>query len=333
MVKLLLPEFETKKALPLVSIVLLILAVATFTPSVSSAPTVPSANNYPFTYDPSFNTLNSNCWIVGANGRASQNLPDGYWYPNTAFDSSWFGQNYAYISSYGYASLFAYSTYDLLWGGRGWSNSFVHQGRPVYAGGVYEGHFKAGSTSGTAIPVDGIIYNMGTQEPTNKEYFYITARVTQDDLNCWQSCNGLLISFLFQYVMPDGSLSFYDSPAATNNMQSLHFDLFIHRDFKFANIRFVYPSNSWSYTLGDKYNADIHMQYVYNGEMTLGQNYTFVIDFGAIMNQLKSHLAIVIGTNNLPQPQSIILRYTQVSAETIGGILAAQVYDYGFYVT
>lgn len=147
----------------LLALVIAFSVVAPALTPVSAAPTVPSTNNYIFVYDPQITTRNDNYWQVGYIGskpRPNQNLPDGYWYPNTAFDSAWFDNTYAYVGApQGYsatATLRAKSTYDLLWGGRGWSNAFIHQGRPPYAGGVYEGHFKAGSTSGSAIPVDGI---------------------------------------------------------------------------------------------------------------------------------------------------------------------------------
>lgn len=317
---------EKSQMLILPLMVAVSIIVSSFAPAVLAAPTVPSTNNYPYTYDPFFNTRNSNCWQAGPNPRSPQNLPEGYWYPNVNFDSAWFGQNYARVQGDGKAYLYSVSTYDLLWGGRGWSNSFVHQGRVPYAGGIYEGRFKAGSTSGSAIPVDGIRYDMNMQEPVGKHYLIITARLTQDDLNCWQSNNGLLVSFLFQYEFPGGILSAYDSTPGTNNMQSLHVDVFIHRVAKFANIRFPLPTG-WSYTLGDKYNADIHMQYVYNSEMQIGQWYTFYIDYGGLLNQIKSYLYSICDGEGLPRPQAIILRYIQVSAETIGGAIGAEIDD------
>ncbi|MCQ5362134.1 MAG: hypothetical protein NO482_01750 [Candidatus Methanomethylicia archaeon] len=52
--------------------------------------------------------------LIGPYPRQSQNLPEGYWYPNTAFDSAWFPNNYAIVGSDGKAILRAYSTYNLL---------------------------------------------------------------------------------------------------------------------------------------------------------------------------------------------------------------------------
>lgn len=320
------------KVFALALLVVLSFTASAFMPTVSAAPTVPSTNNYPFTYDPDFNTNNPNCWQVGLIGpypRQSQNLPEGYWYPNTAFDSAWFPNNYAIVGSNGKAILHAYSTYDLTWGGRGWSNAFVHQGRPLYAGGVYEGRFKAGSSSGSAVPVDGIRYAINTQEPTGKNYLVISAKLTQNDLNCWQSNNGLLICFAFQYEFQDGTLSLYDSPPFTNDRQSLHVDLFIHRDVKTANIPWSLPVG-WYFTHGDQYNGDAHLQYVYNSHMNVGQSYTFVIDFGQFMNDVKTQVQ-----KNLPEeygflPSAIILRYIQVSAETIGGEIGAEIDYVGF---
>ncbi|MBC7113229.1 MAG: hypothetical protein H5T34_04315 [Candidatus Methanomethyliales bacterium] len=291
-----------------------------------------STNNYPYVYDPEFNTNNPNCWQVGLIGpypRQSQNLPEGYWYPNTAFDSAWFPNNYAIVGGDGKVTLRAYSTYDLLWGGRGWSNAFVHQGRIPYAGGIYEGRFKAGSSSASAVPVDGIRYDMTTLEPTGKHYLVVKARLVTDTLDKWNSNNGLLIAFLFQYEFLNGALSSYDSPAGTNNMQSLHVDLFIHRTYKLGNIPFVY-SPGWYYTLGDKYNADIHLQRVYNGKMEVGQDYTFVIDFGDFINGIKTNLASICASEGLPRPQALILRYIQVSAETIGGEIQAEIDSVNF---
>jgi hypothetical protein len=112
--------FFLKKAKVLV-LALLVTFSITFSaliPPVQAAPIVPSTNNYPFTYDPDFNTNNPNCWQVGLIGpypRQSQNLPEGYWYPNTAFDSAWFPNNYAIVGGDGKAILRAYSTYNLLW--------------------------------------------------------------------------------------------------------------------------------------------------------------------------------------------------------------------------
>ncbi|MBC7120975.1 MAG: hypothetical protein H5T33_05275 [Candidatus Methanosuratus sp.] len=327
------------KNLKKISGILLVLLVAfsftltASTPKVSAAPTVPATNNYPYPYDPELSTYHPDYWQVGLIGpypRASQNLPDGYWYPNTAFDSAWFPNNYAVLNG-GTATLRAFSDYDMWWGGRGWANAFVHQGRIPYAGGIYEGHFKAGASPGSAIPVDGIRYSMYTTEPTGKHYLEIRARVTTDNLNRWQSNNGLLVAFLFQYEFLDGSLSAYDSPAFTNNMQNLHVDLFIHRTYKFANIPSAWVPG-WYYTLGDRYNADIHLQRVYNGKMDVGQYYTFIIDYGDFINGIKGHLGEIVASNNLPRPRAIILRYIQVSAETCGGEIAAEI-DYIRFVT
>lgn len=307
-------------------VIVLSVIAPTLTP-VSAAPTVPSTNNYPYVYDPEFNTQNPNCWQVGLIGsypRQSQTLPDGYWYPNTNFDSAWFPNNYAVVGGDGKATLRAYSTYDLLWGGRGWSNAFVHQGRVPYAGGIYEGHFKAGPSANGAVSVDGIRYDMSTTEPTGKHYIVIKAKLLTDTLDKWNSNNGLLVAFLFQYEFQNGMLSAYDSPPATNNMQSLHVDLFIHRTSKVLNNYRVW-SPGWYYTLGDKYNADIHLQRVYNGKMNVGQYYTFVIDYGEFINGIKSNVAQITATNNLPRPQALILRYIQVSAETIGGEILAEI--------
>lgn len=318
----------------LLALVVALSVVAPALTPVSAAPTVPSTNNYPYVYDPDFNTYNSNCWqvgIIGSYPRQSQNLPEGYWYPNTAFDSAWFPNNYAVVGSDGKAILRAYSTYDLLWGGRGWSNAFVHQGRPLYAGGVYEGRFKAGSSSGSAIPVDGIRYALNTQEPTGKTYITIKAKLTQNNLNCWQSNNGLLIAFVFQYEFQNGTLSLYDSPAFTNNKQSLHVDLFIHRDFKLFNIPGSMPVG-WSFTEGDAYNSDAHMQYVYNSHMDVGQWYTFTIDYGDFINQVKARAMTWLPQYYGFTPSAIILRYIQISAETIGGEIGAEI-DYLTFTT
>jgi len=320
----------------LLALVIAFSVVAPALTPVSAAPTVPSTNNYPFVYDTSLSNPRDPKQVLFYS-RTAQNLPDGSWYPNLGFDADWFGMNFAGYDlgfggvPYGTVSLNAYSNYDLFWGGRGWSNAFIHQGRPPYVGGVYEGHFKAGSSAGVAIPVDGIRYDMNTQEPTGKHYIVIRAKLLTDRLDRWNSNNGLLIAFLFQYEFLNGMLSAYDSPPATNNMQSLHVDLFIHRTYKFANIYNVF-SPGWSYTLGDKYNADIHLQRVYNGKMDVGQYYTFVIDFGEFMNGVKSNTALITATNNLPRPQALILRYIQVSAEVIGGEILAEI-DFLDFVT
>lgn len=325
------------KILEKISVLALVLLVTfSFTlpalPTVSAAPTVPSTNNYPYIYDPEFNTNNPSCWQVGIVGpypRTGQNLPEGYWYPNTAFDSAWFPNNYAIVTGNGSAILRAYSTYDMWWGGRGWSNAFVHQGSPPYSGGVYEGRFKAGPAASSAIPVDGIRYDMNTNEPVGKHYLVVRAKLLTDTLDKWNSNNGLLVAFLFQYEFPNGMVSAYDSPAATNNMQSLHVDLFLHRTYKALNVYRVW-SPGWYYTLGDKYNADIHLQRVYNGKMDVGQYYTFVIDYGEFINGVKSNTALITATNNLPRPQALILRYIQVSAETIGGEILAEIDSVNF---
>jgi len=325
--------FEKAKVLVLALLITFSIAAPALISPVQAAPTVPSTNNYPFTHDPDFNTNNPNCWQVGLIGpypRQSQNLPEGYWYPNTAFDSAWFPNNYAIVGGDGKATLHAYSTYDLLWGGRGWANAFVHQGSPVYTG-VYEGRFKAGQTSSSAIPVDGIRYPINTQEPTGKTYLTIRARLTQNNLYCWQSNNGLLISFIFQYEFQDGSLSQYSSPPFTNDRQSLHVDLFIHRDFKFVNVPGSLPVG-WSFTQGDAYNSDAHMQYVYNSHMNVGQWYTFTIDYGDFINNVKAR-----ALSWLPQyygftPSALILKYIQISAETIGGEIGAEI-DYLIFTT
>jgi len=316
----------------LLALVIAFSVVAPALTPVSAAPTVPSTNNYPFVYDPQITTRHPSYYYVGSNPRPSQNLPDGYWYPNVNFDSSWFGVNYAFIGSDGKAYLKAYSNYDLWWGGRGWSNSFVHQGRPPYAGGVYEGHFKAGPAAGSAIPVDGIRFDMNTQEPTGKYYIRIKATLTKDTLDKWFSSNGLLIGLLFQYEFQDGSLSLYDAPAKTNNYQSLHLDIFIHRSVKTLNIPY-YWSPGWYNTLGDAYNGDRHVQYVYNSRMVVGQTYTFVIDLGDTINHLKSYFPPINYLDGLPTARAIILRYIQVSAETCGGEIEANIDDIEFFVT
>lgn len=327
---------EKLKVSMLVLALLIVVTSTALTPAVSAAPTVPSTNNYPYVYDPDFNSRNPDYWQVGLVGsypRQSQNLPEGYWYPNTAFDSAWFENNYAVIGTpvgnSGTVTLRAHSEYDLTWGGRGWSNAFVHQGSPVYTN-VYEGRFKAGSTPSSAITVDGIKYNLFTTEPTNKHYIHIKAILSRDDLNYWQSNNGLLICFIFQYEYPDGSLSLYNYPANTNHYQSVHFDIFIHRTFKLANIPFSYPSGTWYNTLGDAYNGDLHEQYVYNGKMNVGQWYDFYIDFGDAINKLKYRVYNDCIDFGLPIPQNLILKYIQISAETIGGDIEAVIDTFEF---
>lgn len=270
--------------------------------------------------------MNPGYQVAGPNPRTHQNLPSGYWYPNVDFDSSWFGANYALIDfANSKVILYAKSNYDLLWGGRGWSNSFVHQGSPPYSGGVYEGRFKAGSNPNNAIAVDGIKYDVSTAEPEGKHYIHIKARLLIDNLNYWFSNNGLLISFIFQYEFYDGTLSEYDAPPFTNHYQSCHFDVFIHRTFKLANIPGSFPSDSWYHTLGDAYNGDLHVHYVYNGKMEVGQWYDFYIDFGKIMNTFKNNVLTECIGYNLPLPKYLILKYIQISAETIGGEILAEI--------
>ena len=321
----------------LLALVIAFSVVAPALTPVSAAPTVPSTNNYPFVYDTSLSNPRDPKQVLFYS-RTAQNLPDGSWYPNLGFDADWFGMNFAGYDlgfggvPYGTVSLNAYSNYDLFWGGRGWSNAFIHQGRPPYVGGVYEGHFKAGSSAGVAIPVDGIRYDMNTQEPTGKYYLYITATLNVDSLYKWQSSNGLLVALLFQYEFQDGSLSLYDSPANTNNYQSLHFDIFLHRSGKIANIPYYWSSGSWSNTLGDAYNGDRHVQYIYNGRMNIGQTYTFAIDLGDTINHLKSYFPPVNAMDGLPTARAIILRYIQVSAETCGGHIGATIDNVEFIV-
>lgn len=173
---------------------------------------------------------------------------------------------------------------------------------------------------------------MNTTEPTGKYFVKIKLFMTKNDLNCWQSNNGILLAFLFQYEWQNGSLSLYDAPAFTNGLQSLHFDMFFHRDFKTANIPMSFPVG-WSYTIGDCYNGDIHLQYVYNSHMNLNTWYEFTVDLGSVINQVKQT------TNGLTtyyygiQPSALILRYVQVSAETCGGEIGVIVDDVQFYTT
>lgn len=292
------------------------------------AVTVPSPAYLLFSDDPDFDSKNPNCWYVGGAPRASAGMPEGYWYPNLGFDAAWFGQNYAKVPADGKGYLYAASSYDMWWGGRGWSNSFLHQGRPPYTS-VNEGKFLVNYSNQYAY-VDGIRFDMFTQEPIGKHYLVVRAKVTQDVLDKWNSNNGLLVAFLFQYEYLGGTLSAYDSPAFTNNMQCLHFDVFFHRTYKTLNIPFSW-GQGWYYTLGDKYNADIHLQYVHNGKMDVGEWYTFYIDFGALMNGVKQNLDLITTTNNLPRCQAIILRYIQVSTETIGGQIGAEIDYVDFY--
>lgn len=79
----------------------------------------------------------------------------------------------------------------------------------------------------------------------------------------------------------------------------------------------------WTYTIGDAYNGDIHLQYVYNSHMNVGQWYTFTIDYGDFINHVKAN-ANGISNDQFGVPLSaLILKYVQVSAETIGGNIEA----------
>jgi len=298
-----------------------------------SAAVVPSTN-YPYLYDTEFSTPQAP-YVVVHYARAPQNLPDGSWYPNLDFDSDWFLHNVAGYDTVagiplGTATLAATSTSDLIYGGgRGWSNSFIHQGRPPYTG-VQEGHFKAGTSSSNAVPVDGIRYVMNTAEPTGKHYLTIRVQLTKSQLNSFSASNGLLICFIFQYEFSDGSLSAYDSPPFSAAMQSCHVDVFLHRTQRVYGIPVQLPT--WSVTRGDAYNGDIHLQYHYNTDMTPGTWYTFTIDYGALINQIKGYLVTALINYNLPVPQAIILKYIQISTETIGGEISATV-DYCRFTT
>ena len=327
--------FEKAKVLVLALLITFSITAPALISPVQAAPTVPSTNYYPYLYDTEFtNPQNpSQCLFYS---RTPQNLPDGSWYPNLNFDADWFGTNFAGYDlgngkvPQGTVTLSAYSYYDMFWNGRGWSNAFIHQGRPPYAGGVYEGHFKAGTRYDNAIPVDGIIYDTRVAEPVGKHYLYIGAKLNYDEFYYGDASNGLLVCFIFQYKFSDGSLSLYDAPADTNNMQSLHVDVFLHRRGQASYIPIPYPQ--WEATLGDAYNLDIHLQYVHNYQMNVGQWYYFTIDYGKLLNEIKGRLALVCSNYGLPFPDAIILRYIQISAETCGGHISATI-DYCSFVT
>jgi len=57
--------------------------------------------------------------------------------------------------------------------------------------------------------------------------------------------------------------------------------------------------------------------------MGIGQWYELSADWGDLMNHLKYVCSNAFNQNSLPPPKAIILRYIQLSAETVGGRLGA----------
>jgi len=143
--------------------------------------TVVNANDgyYPYLHDEEFTQWDQTYSVWNCPKRASLNRPSGKWYANGDFDCDWYCQNYAEVApSIGLGYLYAKSTDDYIFKARrGWSNSFFHQGRPVYAGGIYEGKFKAGHRLNDATDVDGLRYEMNTSEPTGQHYLRVKLHV------------------------------------------------------------------------------------------------------------------------------------------------------------
>lgn len=279
---------------------------------------------FPYLFDEEFTQYDPTYSIWNCPKRASLSRPSGKWYANGNFDCDWYCYNYAnIISTPGIGCLFASSTDDfILKGKRGWSNSFLHQGRPVYAGGIYEGKFKAGQSLADATEVDGIRYEYGTSEPTNTHFLRAKVNISERYLDAANSFASVLVGALFQYVWPDESLSLYDSPPQTNYVQSLHFDAFLSRTYKILGFYGEDNPGATFNTWGDAYNNDLHVQYVAGKISTLGQYQEIVADWGMLMNHLKYTSSTVFAEHGLPSPKAIILRYLQLSAETVGGRIA-----------
>jgi len=284
---------------------------------------------YPYFHDEEFAQWDPVYSVWACPKRASLNLPSGKWYANGNFDCDWYCQNYAeVVPALGLGYLYAKSTDDYVWkGGRGWSNSFLHQGRPVYSGGVCEGKFKAGHSLADAADVDGIRYEFNTTEPVNPHSLKVRLNMNERYLDQANSFASVLVAALFQYVWQDESLSDYDSPP-TSHTQSIHYDRFLARACKIFWIYSESNVGDMYYTLGDAYNQDLHYQLVI-GKPPLNQWVEITTDWGAAINNMKAGVLSAIINNNLPIPipKALILRYLQISTEAVGGRIGAIV-DY-----
>jgi hypothetical protein len=267
-------------------------------------------------------------------------LPSGQWYTNINFDPD--PSNYAKVGVDGYAYLRAYS-YATFWPDmHGWSNAYFHQGRVPYSGGIYEGKFKDYYTN---QDVDGIKYILWDdpnfpnykihQEPEGKIWLIINLKITKRYVNSMNAFASVLFFALFQYEYVGGTLSEYDSPAGTNGMQALHYDIFLSR----ARRMFWWYSEDSPGTettdWGDAYNKDIHVQRVV-GKMNVGQTYCFILDWGFLINRAKQMFVDKFwGDTDYPpvHVNALILRWIGVSAEVIGSELEVQVDYVGFLVS
>lgn len=285
---------------------------------------------YPIPYD--FNLNYPHC--TSGQHRTTTPLPSGQWYTNINFDPD--PSNYANITG-GYAYLRAYS-YATFWPDmHGWSNAYFHQGRVPYSGGIYEGKFKAFD-----LEVDGIKYQLWNEqqtdiyyEPEGGQWLEIRVKITKRYVNSMNAFASVLFFALFQYEFNDGTLSLYDSPPFTNDMQSLHYDIFLSRACRFFGWYWEDGEGTETTDWGDAYNGDIHVQRVV-GKMNVGQWYTFKLDWGFLLNRAKIMFITTYYSyyNTYPyHVKYLILRWIGLSAEVIGSELEVQVDYIKFYDT
>jgi hypothetical protein len=163
----------------------------------------------------------------------------------------------------------------------------------------------------------------------------IRLRITKRYVNSINAFASVLFFALFQYEDDDGCLSDYDLPAKTSDFQSLHYDIFLSRAQRFAGFYWEHNNGTENWDWGDAYNDDLHVQRVV-GQMDVGQWYTFVLDWGFLINRAKEMFVEAYYHTYWVRPtfiDALILRWIGLSAEVIGSELEVEVDYIRFYDT
>jgi len=328
-------KYDKILVIPLLALILMP-ALTNFLTTNVYAETIP-VGDMPYPYDMYLYEYH----YTSGEPREPENLPSGQWYTNIDFDSD--PSNYAWVGfedTYGRLHSYSYATFypDC----HGWSNAFFHQGRPPYAGGVYEGKFRAWN-NGNPIEVDGIKYQLWVDnDPTKGMYYepegkyYLKIKLIIDERyvrNYFAFCSVLFFA-LFQYEWMDGSLSLYDAPAKTNHVQALHYDIFLSRARRTFGWYSEDEPGTEGWDWGDAYNDDLHVQYVV-AKLDRYTWYTITLDWGKLINVCKAlYITACIneGKSDIAHnTKSLILRYIGVSAEVIGSEIWVRVDFVKFY--